>query len=25
VTTDTVKGWVQRNAIWGVLKDESLK
>ena len=25
VTTDTVKGWVQRTAIWGVLKDESLK
>jgi len=25
VTTDTVKGWVQRNAIWGVLEDESLK
>ena len=25
VTTDTVTGWVQRSAIWGVLKDESLK
>jgi SH3-like domain-containing protein len=25
VTTDTVKGWVQRTAIWGILKDESLK
>ena len=25
VTTDTVKGWVQRTAIWGVLKDENLK
>ena len=25
VTTDTVKGWVQRTKIWGVLKDESLK
>ena len=25
VTTDTVKGWVQRTAIWGVLKDEILK
>ena len=25
VTTDTVKGWVQRTAIWGVLKNESLK
>ena len=25
VTTDTVKGWVQRKAIWGVLQDESLK
>jgi SH3-like domain-containing protein len=25
VTTDTVKGWVKRTAIWGVLKDESLK
>ena len=25
VTTDTVKGWIQRTKIWGVLKDESLK
>ena len=25
VTTDTVKGWVQRTAIWGILRDESLK
>ena len=25
VTTETVRGWVQRAAIWGVLKDESLK
>ena len=25
VTTDTVKGWVERAAIWGVLKSESLK
>ena len=25
VTTDTVKGWVQRKAIWGVLQNESLK
>ena len=25
VTTDTVKGWVDRNAIWGVLTDENLK
>ena len=25
VTTDTVKGWVDRNAIWGVLADENLK
>jgi SH3-like domain-containing protein len=25
VKTDTVKGWVQRTAIWGILRDESLK
>ena len=25
VTTETVRGWVQRAAIWGVLKDDSLK
>ena len=25
ITTDTVTGWVQRTAIWGLLKDESLK
>ena len=25
VTTDTVKGWVRRTEIWGVLRDESLK
>ena len=25
VKTDNVKGWVQRTAIWGVLKHESLK
>ena len=25
VTTDTVKGWMKRSAIWGVLNDEVLK